>query len=71
MTAIVAALVAGLAIAPLARRIAPPGAIDIGPSLGLPSLGRSSVVLHSRVSDPAARAALRTLAAAFRGVAGR
>lgn len=71
VTAIVAALVAGLAIAPLPRRIAPPGVIDIGPSLGLPSLGRSSVVLHSRVSDPAARAALRTLTAAFRGVAGR
>lgn len=71
VTAIVAAISAGLAVAPLAKRIAPPGAIDIGPGLGLPSLGRSSVVLHSRVSDPAARAALRTLAAAFRSIATR
>lgn len=71
VTAIAAAITAGLAIAPLARRIAPPGAIDIGPSFDLPPLGRSSVVLHSRVSDRTARAALRTLAAAFRSIATR
>jgi len=71
VTAIAAAITAGLAVAPLARRIAPPGVVDIGPSLGLPSLGRSSVVLHSRVFDATARAALRTLAATFRGVATR
>jgi hypothetical protein len=59
----------GLAVAPLARRLAPPGALDVGRSLGLPPLGGSKVVLHSRVTDAHARAALRTLAAAFRSMA--
>jgi DNA-binding transcriptional LysR family regulator len=68
--AVAAAALAGLAVAPLARRIAPAGLIDIGPALGLPALGASKVMLHSRVSDGAKRAALRTLAATFRSVAG-
>ena len=68
--AVAAAALAGLAVAPLARRIAPAGLVDIGPALGLPSLGASKVMLHSRVSDPAKRAALRTLAATFRSAAG-
>ncbi|MDB5579312.1 MAG: LysR family transcriptional regulator [Bradyrhizobium sp.] len=67
--AVVAAALAGLAVAPLARRIAPSGLIDIGPAQGLPRLGSSKVMLHSRVSDPARLAALRTLAATFRSVA--
>jgi len=66
VTAVAAAALAGLALAPLARRIAPPGLIDMGPALGLPRLGTSKVVLHSKVSDPAKRAALRTLSATFR-----
>ncbi|HXD45160.1 MAG TPA: LysR family transcriptional regulator [Pseudolabrys sp.] len=69
VTAIAAAVTAGLAVAPLAGRVAPAGTLDIGPALGLPALGRSAVVLHSRVGDPRARAAIRTLAATFRGVA--
>jgi DNA-binding transcriptional LysR family regulator len=68
VTAVVAAVTCGLAIAPLARRVAPPGASDVGPALALPPLGRSKVVLHSRVSEAHARAALRTLAAAFRSM---
>jgi DNA-binding transcriptional LysR family regulator len=70
VTAVVAAALAGLAVAPLARRLAPPGMIDIGPAHGLPRLGSSKVMLHSKVSDPAKLAALRTLAATFRSVAG-
>jgi DNA-binding transcriptional LysR family regulator len=66
VTAVVAAALAGLAVAPLARRIAPPGMIDIGPAQGLPRLGSSRVMLHSKVSEPAKLAALRTLAATFR-----
>ena len=66
VTAVVAAALAGLAAAPLARRIASPGLVDIGPRLGLPSLGASGVMLHSKVSDPSKLAALRTLAATFR-----
>ena len=67
--AVIAAAQAGLAVAPLARRIAPPGLADIGAALGLPRLGTSKVMLHSKVSDPAKLAALRTLAATFRSVA--
>lgn len=68
VTAVAAAALAGFAIAPLARRIAPAGLIDIGPAQKLPRLGSSRVMLHSKVSDPAKRAALRTLAATFRSV---
>ena len=69
VTAVVAAALAGLAVAPLVRRIAPPGLIDIGPTRKLPRLGTSKVMLHSKVSEPAKLAALRTLAATFRSVA--
>jgi DNA-binding transcriptional LysR family regulator len=68
VTAVVAAALAGLAVAPLARRIAAPGMIDIGPAHGLPRIGSSKVLLHSKVSDPAKLVALRTLAATFRSV---
>ena len=70
LTAVVAAALAGLAVAPLARRIAPVGLIDIGITQKLPTLGASKVMLHSKVSDPAKLAALRTLAATFRSVVG-
>src|SRR5436305_7059700 len=69
VTAVVAAALAGLAIAPLARRIAPAGLIDIGPAHRLPKLGSSKVMLHSKVSDPGKLAALRAVAATFRSVA--
>ena len=69
VTAVAAAALAGLAVAPLARRIAPAGLIDIGPAERLPRLGSSKVMLHSKVSDPAKLAALRTLAATFRSIA--
>ena len=68
VTAVVAAALAGLAVAPLVRRIAPPGLIDIGPTHKLPRLGTSKVMLHSKVSDPTKLVALRTLAATFRSV---
>lgn len=69
VTAVAAAALAGLALAPLARRIAPAGLIDMGPPLGLPRLGTSKVMLHSKVSDPERLAALRTLLATFRSTA--
>ena len=71
VTAITAAVASGLAVAPLARRIAPPGTTDLGTTLSLPPLGRSKVMLYSRVADPTSRAALRVVAAAFRGSSGR
>jgi DNA-binding transcriptional LysR family regulator len=70
VTAVVAAATAGLAVAPLARRIAPPGLFDIGPAGALPRLASSKVILHSKVGDPAKLRALRTLAATFRSVVG-
>ena len=68
VTAVIAAALAGLAVAPLARRIAPPGMVDIGPANGLPQLGSSKVMMYSKVSEPLKLAALRTLAATFRSV---
>jgi DNA-binding transcriptional LysR family regulator len=67
VTAITAAIASGLAVAPLARRVAPPGTSDLGPALSLPELGRSKVMLYSRVGDPKSRAALRMVATTFRG----
>lgn len=68
VSAVAAAALAGLAVAPLARRIAPPGLVDIGSTHKLPGLGASKVMLHAKVGDPAKLAALRTLAATFRSV---
>ena len=43
VAAISAAVLAGLAVAPLARRIAPAGAVDVSATFSLPALGRSAV----------------------------
>jgi DNA-binding transcriptional LysR family regulator len=64
-----AAVSAGLAVAALARRCAPPDAIDVGARLSLPALAPLDVVLHSRVTEARSRAALRSFAAAFRATA--
>jgi DNA-binding transcriptional LysR family regulator len=60
-----AAISAGLAVAALARRVAPSGTIDLGPRLGLPPLPSREVILHSKLSDARTRRALRTLGASF------
>ncbi|CEJ14798.1 Hydrogen peroxide-inducible genes activator [bacterium YEK0313] len=65
-----AAVAAGLAIAALGRRVAPAGAVDRGPELGLPPLPTRSVVLHTSLTDARARRALRNLSAAVRASAG-
>jgi DNA-binding transcriptional LysR family regulator len=64
-----AAISAGLAVAALGRRVAPPGTIDVGPQLGLPKLPTREVMLHARPSDPQARRSLKTLCAAIRSTA--
>lgn len=64
-----AAAAAGLAVAVLAKRVAPAGTIDVGPRLGLPSLPSRELVLHTSVTDAAARGALRKLADALRSTA--
>lgn len=67
IVSVVATVSAGLGVSPLARRIAPPEAVEVGTALGLPALPASRVMLHARHADAALRPALRTLAAYFRG----
>ncbi|NIF51842.1 LysR substrate-binding domain-containing protein [Burkholderia sp. Ax-1724] len=62
MAAVGAAVAAGLAVSPLARRVAPRGLVDVGARLGLPELPESRVTLHSRVRDPRSAETLRLLA---------
>lgn len=68
MAAVLAAVSGGLGVSPLAARIAPPGAVDVGAKWGLPDLGTSQVVMRSQVTTPRANALLRELAAAFKAV---
>ena len=62
VAAVGAAVAAGLALSPLARRVAPRGLVDVGARLGLPPLPESRVTLHSRVRDPRSEETLRLLA---------
>ncbi|MES2103916.1 MAG: LysR family transcriptional regulator [Pseudomonadota bacterium] len=64
--AVVAAVSAGLAVAPFSCRLAPADAIEVGQLFGLPDLPSSRIMLHSTLSDQRSREALRTLAAAYR-----
>lgn len=66
VTAVSAAVMAGLGVSALARRMLPLGAVDVGPRLGLPDLPRLPVMLHTRVADGRSRGALDALSAAFR-----
>ena len=69
VAAIGAAISAGLAVAALGRRVAPPGTVDVGQRFGLPKLPARDVMLHARLSDPQARRSLNTLCAAIRSTA--
>ena len=62
VAAVGAAAAAGLAVAPLARRVAPRGLIDVGTRLGLPPLPESRVTLHSRLRDARSVETLKLLA---------
>ena len=66
VSAVSAAVVAGLGVAALSPRMLPFGTVDVGPRLGLPNLPRLPVLLHSRVTDDRSREALAALSAAFR-----
>ena len=59
VAAVGAAVAAGLAVSPLARRVAPRGLVDVGARLGLPPLPESRVTLHSRVRDKRSMETLR------------
>lgn len=69
--AVGAAIIAGLGVAALARRVAPVGSIEVGEQLGLPRLAPSAVMVHARLSDPRSREILRALTAAFKTAAQR
>ncbi|WJR75365.1 LysR substrate-binding domain-containing protein [Bradyrhizobium sp. NP1] len=64
--AVTDAVSAGLAIAALSRRLAPSGTVEVGRRFGLPALPSSEIMLLARLSDRRSRAALRTVATAFR-----
>ena len=66
VTAVAAAVMAGLGVAALSPRMVPFGTVDVGPRLGLPALPRLPVLLHTRVKDGRPRDALAALSAAFR-----
>lgn len=66
VSAVSAAVVAGLGVAALSPRMLPLGAVDVGARLGLPDLPRLPVLLHSRATDDRSREALAALSAAFR-----
>jgi DNA-binding transcriptional LysR family regulator len=70
VAAVTAAVNAGLAVAVLARRVAPAGCIDVSRTFKLPRLPRTRVMLYSRISDARGKAAMRVLSAVFRGMAG-
>jgi DNA-binding transcriptional LysR family regulator len=67
VTAVAAAVMAGLGVAALAPRMLPFGAVNVGHKLGLPKLPRLPVLLHSRVKEGRPRDALAALSAAFKG----
>ncbi len=58
------AVAAGIAVSALARRVAPPGLVELNGKNGLPALPAlpvSQIVMHSRVREPRAVATLRKL----------
>lgn len=66
VTAVSAAVTAGLGVSALAKRMLPLGVIDVGLKLGLPELPSLPILLHSRVQPGRAYDVIRTLSAAFR-----
>lgn len=65
-SAVTAAVSAGLAVSTFSYRLAPVGTVEVSERFSLPPLPSSEIVLHSTLTDAKSRAALRTLAAAFR-----
>lgn len=64
-----AAVSAGLAVAALAHRVAPHGAVEVGAALGLPPLPTADVMLRTRLADARAQEMMRLVGAAFRAAA--
>ncbi len=70
LTTIGAAIAAGLGVAVLSRRAAPPGCIDVGQRLGLPDLPTPAIEVLSNVQGSRAKTAIGTLVAAMRTTTG-
>lgn len=66
VSAVSSAVMSGFAVAALARRVAPTGAISVSERFGLPPLPRSETVLYEAARDQRSRRAIATLAAMFR-----
>lgn len=64
--AVAEAVSAGLATSVFSCRLAPPGTVEVSRRFGLPAIPPSEIVLLSTLTDAKSRAALRTLATAFR-----
>ncbi|AJX34658.1 LysR family transcriptional regulator [Burkholderia oklahomensis] len=69
VAAVAAAAAAGLAVCPLARRVAPRSLVDVGARFGLPALPDSQVALYSRVRDARSKDTLRRFADSLAGPA--
>ncbi|MGH0000059.1 LysR family transcriptional regulator [Pseudovibrio ascidiaceicola] len=66
VTAVSAAVMAGLGVAALARRMLPIGAIEVGEKLTLPDLPTLPIMLHTRVRGGKPEEAITALSAAFK-----
>ena len=66
VSAVSAAVTAGVGIAAIANRLAPPGAIEVGERLGLPRLPRLPIVIHSHISDGEGVSTITELKAALK-----
>ncbi|KZK93455.1 HTH-type transcriptional regulator CysL [Pseudovibrio sp. Ad5] len=66
VTAVSAAVMAGLGVAALARRMLPIGAIDVGEKLGLPDLPALPIMLHTRVRSGKPNEAVTALTTALK-----
>jgi len=69
VSSVSAAVMAGLGISALTRRVLPLGAVEIGSRLGLPELPQLPMMLHTRVNDDHRRETLNKLCAAFKNAA--
>ena len=61
ITAVIAALSAGIAVGVLPYRIAPVNLVEVSTKLSLPALPSLAVVLHSALSDQKTRSIIRTI----------
>lgn len=68
MQAVGSAVSSGMAVAPMARRVATADLVEVGPQFGLPELPVSKIVLLMRIHDRNTRELLRAAALSFRDV---